>query len=74
MIRDAIIRKKAVHIEVVVLKAVRSGTVNNVPRIPKPKRSGLRPILSDNAPKTGCRQANINNEINEIRVDCSLVR
>ncbi|MNS64481.1 hypothetical protein D3C72_976100 [compost metagenome] len=73
MISAARSRKNAAIIEVVWLSAVSSGTVHRVPNIPNPSKSGLLPILSDKAPKTGCRQAKRNRVIKDIKVDCSLL-
>ena len=36
------------------VSAVSSGTVPSVPSTPKPISTGLRPILSDSSPNTGC--------------------
>ncbi|MNV60025.1 hypothetical protein D3C71_1524750 [compost metagenome] len=36
-------------------RVIRIGTVNAAPATPKKIKSGLRPILSDSAPYSGCR-------------------
>ena len=72
--RPVMINKKACTCDVVWLKVVSNGTVPIVPDKPKPINSGLRPILSDKRPKTGCSKAKNNSDKKEIKVDWPMVR